>query len=203
MNLQTMAPNAKRSLVVTLIFGAVAAGLYFGVIEQTETKLMQVRRDVEANMQRNRIVMANLARSDDVNKQVQEAESKLKAFRAGMITPLLESTAMRAKSYVDALALGCGLSGVEYESLEPIKLPVVKMAPQRKYVRCPIHISCIGSYQKAVSFVRCIEKEFPLVALSSITISTRQDADNQQISLILEWPMEDVQSATIFGGSKK
>ncbi len=190
MNLQTMAPNAKRSLLVTLIFGAVAAGLYFGVIEQTESKLIEVRREVEANRQRSRTVAANLARSDDVKKQVKEAEARLETFRAAMITPLLESTAMRAKSYVDTLAIGCGLMGMEYESLDPIQLPTIKEIPMRRYVRCPIRMTCTGSYQKAVSFIRCIEKEFPLVAVSSLTITTRQDVLNQQVVIILEWPME-------------
>ena len=198
MNLQTMAPNAKRSLLVTLIFGAVAAGLYFGVIEQTETKLVKVRKEVTTNAQRNRTVAANLARSDEVKKQVAEAEEKLEKFRAAMIRPLLESTAMRAKSYVEPLAVGCGLTGMVYESLEPIKLPVVRAVPQRKYVRCPIRMTCVGSYQKAVSFVRCLEKEFPLVAVAAITITSRNEANAQQISIVLEWPMEaDVDSVGV------
>ena len=198
MNLQTMAPNAKRSLLVTLIFGAVAAGLYFGVIEQTETKLVKVRKEVTTNAQRNRTVAANLARSDEVKKQVAEAEEKLEKFRAAMIRPLLESTAMRAKSYVEPLAVGCGLTGMVYESLEPIKLPVVRVVPQRKYVRCPIRMTCVGSYQKAASFVRCLEKEFPLVAVSALTITSRQEANAQQIVIVLEWPMEaDVDSVGV------
>ena len=198
MNLQTMAPNAKRSLLVTLIFGAVAAGLYFGVIEQTETKLVKVRKEVTTNAQRNRTVAANLARSDEVKKQVAEAEEKLEKFRAAMIRPLLESTAMRAKSYVEPLAVGCGLTGMVYESLEPIKLPVVRVVPQRKYVRCPIRMTCVGSYQKAVSFVRCLEKEFPLVAVAAITITSRNEANAQQVAIVLEWPMEaDVDSVGV------
>lgn len=190
MNLQTMAPNAKRSLIITLIFGAVAAGLYFGVIEQTELKLARVRNDVTACSKRTRTVAANLSRSEDVKKQLKEANEKLETFRAAMIKPLLESTAMRAKSIVDSIAIGCGLSGMEYDSLSTIPLPVVKSIPQRRYVRCPIRMTCVGSYQKAVSFVRCIEREFPLVAFSSISIIARQDANSQQIAFILEWPME-------------
>lgn len=198
MNLQTMAPNAKRSLLVTLIFGAVAAGLYFGVIEQTEMKLVQVRKDVELNTQRSRTVAANLSRSEDVKKKVKDAEERLEKYRAAMIKPLLESTAMRAKSYVEPLAVGCGLTGMVYESLEPIKLPVVRVVPQRKYVRCPIRMTCVGSYQKAVSFVRCLEKEFPLVAVAAITITSRNEANAQQVAIVLEWPMEaDVDSVGV------
>jgi Tfp pilus assembly protein PilO len=139
-----------------------------------------------------------LARSDEVKKQVAEAEEKLEKFRAAMIRPLLESTAMRAKSYVEPLAVGCGLTGMVYESLEPIKLPVVRVVPQRKYVRCPIRMTCVGSYQKAASFVRCLEKEFPLVAVSALTITSRQEANAQQIVIVLEWPMEaDVDSVGV------
>jgi Tfp pilus assembly protein PilO len=201
MNLQTMAPSAKRSLLVTLIFGAVAAGLYFGVIEQTESKLIQVRKEVTQHTERNRKVAANLSRSEDVKKQVAEAESKLEKFRAAMIKPLLESTAMRAKSYVETLAVGCGLSGMVYESLAPIKLPVVKTIPQKKYVRCPIRMTCVGSYQKAVSFVRCLEKDFPLVAVSSITITSRSEANAQQVAIVLEWPMESPENSV--GGTSR
>ena len=107
-----------------------------------------------------------------------------------MIEPLLESTAMRAKSFVDTLAAGCGLTGMEYEQETPIALPILGAAAREQYVRCPIKMTCRGSYQAAISFVRCVEKRFPLVALEALTITAGSDPALQHISVILEWPMK-------------
>jgi Tfp pilus assembly protein PilO len=189
-NLQNMAPNAKRSMLLTLVFGGIAAVLYFVAVESTETSLLKARQDLEGLSQKHRLMMTNINRADQVKKQLEDHELRLDEYRKALIRPLLNSTAMRAKSFVDALAAGCGLAGMEYEALAPMPLPSNPRAmPLKKYSRCPIRIKCVGSYQSAVSFVRCVERQFPLVALESMSVTTRQENDVQQVEIVLEWPM--------------
>lgn len=190
MNLQNMAPNAKRSLLVTLVFGAVAAALYFCAIEPTEATLLKTRATLRDRTLKHRTMMSNLARADALAKDLADGAARLAGYEAAMIEPLLESTAMRAKAFVDPLAAGCGLVGMEYEQETPIALPILKAAAREQYVRCPVKVSCRGSYQAAVSFVRCVEKRFPLVALESLSIAAGSDPDMQLVSVVLEWPMK-------------
>ena len=189
MNLQNMAPNAKRSLLLTLVFGAIAAALYFCVLESTETTLARTRTTLQAQTVKHRTMTMNLSRAETVAKSLADGAARLAAYEKEMIEPLLESTAMRAKAFVDPLAAGCGLVGMEYEQESPIALPILGVAARVQYVRCPVKVTCRGSYQAAISFIRCIEKRFPLVALEALTISASNDPDIQQVSVILEWPM--------------
>ena len=189
MNLQNMAPNAKRAMLLTLAFGGLAAAIYFFALEPTEEKLYKVRTSLAAQTQKHQTMMASIGRSDQVKKRLGDAQARIADYDKALIKPLLESTAMRAKSFVDALAVGCELVGMEYEALSPLDLPVLKAVPQKKYTRCPIRIKCVGSYQSAVSFVRCVEREFPLVALESMSVTSRSEASAQQIEIVFEWPM--------------
>lgn len=190
MNLQNMAPNAKRSLLVTLVFGAIAAALYFCVLEPTEISLAKTRKTLVDRTSKHRTMTADLSRADSIAKGLAADAARLADYESHMIEPLLESTAMRAKALVDPLAAGCGLVGMEYEQESPIALPILGSAAREQYVRCPVKITCRGSYQAAVSFVQCIEKRFPLVALEALTIAAGSDPDLQIVSVILEWPMK-------------
>lgn len=189
MNLQNMAPNAKRSLLVTLAFTAIAAALYFCAIESTERTLAKTRKSLHELTLKHRTMTTNLSRAETVSRDLATGTARLAAYESQMIEPLLESTAMRAKAILDGLAVGCGLVGMEYEAETPIPLPIFGSAAPEQYVRCPIKLTCRGSYQAAVSFIRCIEKRFPMVALEALTVTASNDPDLQQISTILEWPM--------------
>lgn len=190
MNLQNMAPNAKRSLLITAIFGVIAVALYFGAIETTETTLVKTRRALTELTNSHRAMMVNLAQAESVAQLVNEKTERLNEYRQSMIKPLLESTAMRAKSLLDALAAGCGLLGMEYEAETPMALPIFGVASPTQYLRCPIRLTCRGSYQEAISFIQCVEKRFPLVALAAISITAGNDPDIQHLSFVFEWPMK-------------
>ena len=190
MNLQNMAPNAKRSLLMTLGFSAIAAALYFLAIESTEATLSKTRRALQDRTLKHHTMATNLSRSDAVTQSLANGAARLAAYEKEMIVPLLESTAMRAKALVDPLAAGCGLVGMEYEQETPIALPIFGTASREQYVRCPVKMTCHGSYQAAISFIQCVEKRFPLVALEALTITAGNDPDLQIVSIILEWPMK-------------
>lgn len=190
MNLQNMAPNAKRSLLMTLVFGAIAAALYFCALEPTETSLVKARATLRDRTAKHRAMTTDLLHAETVNKSLADCAARLAGYDQHMIKPLLESTAMRAKALVDPLAAGCGLVGMEYEQETPIALPIIGPAAREQYVRCPVKITCRGSYQAAVSFIQCVEKRFPLVTLEALTVAAGSDPDFQLVSVILEWPMK-------------
>ena len=192
---QNIAPNAKRAFIVTLVFSAIAVVLYMFAVEPFSADLARERarltelQDTQAKMNR------DLKNSDNVKKTIADTEAALKPFDDAMLTPLLGSYAMRAKSIVDPFALGAGLTDIEY-SQEPFRaLPVtppqVKAGvPMQKqlFTRAAIRLNAKGSYQAAISFLLRLEKECPLVSLQSLDITAQQTPGQQTVSMILEWP---------------
>lgn len=190
MNLQNMAPNAKRSMLVSLGFGLLAAGVYIAAVEPAISKREATARELGELKSRHEIMLRNLSGADKLKTRMTDIEAKLKPYRDAMLVPLLESLAMRAKSILDPLALGAGLGETDYEELPAIALPVPKRLPLQLHARQPIKITARGSYQSAISFLMRLEKEFPLVTLESIEITAQQDPVNQKIVMIVEWPVK-------------
>ena len=87
MNLQNMAPNAKRSLLVTLVFGAIAATLYFFAIESTEATLAKTRRTLQDRTLKHRTMTANLSRADAVARDLATGAARLAEYEKRMIEP--------------------------------------------------------------------------------------------------------------------
>lgn len=190
MNLQNMAPNAKRSLLITAIFGAAAVCIYLFAVEPSETDLARTRRELEEVRTRHEMMMRNLSGSDKVKERLAGINAGLDEFRAAILQPSLESYAMGAKKLLDPLAAGAGLSEAEYEELPTIALPVPKRMPVQLFARRPIRLVCRGSYQAAVSFLLRVEREFPLVALQAMNITAQQDPLAQRVEFIFEWPVK-------------
>lgn len=188
MNLQNMAPNAKRSLLITAIFGAAAVCIYLFAVEPSETDLARAKRELEEVRTRHEMMMLNLSGADKVKERLAGLNAGLEEFRAAFLVPSLESYAMGAKKLLDPLAAGAGLSETEYEELPTIALPVPKRMPVQLFARRPIRLVCRGSYQAAVSFLLHVEKEFPLVALEAMSVTAQQDPLAQRIEFIFEWP---------------
>ena len=190
MNLQNMAPNAKRSLLITVGFGLLAACIYLAAVEPAISKRDATARTLDELRTRDELMNRNLAGEDKLKERLNRIEERFAVYREAMLVPLLESLAMRAKSLVDPLALGAGLGDTEYEELPAIALPVPKKLPLQLHARQPIKITARGSYQSAISFLMRLEHEFPLVTLESMEISAQQDPSVQKIEMILEWPVK-------------
>ena len=192
---QNMAPNARRSFFVSCAFAAVAVILYMFAVEPFGSDLARAKSELADLQDRQSRTNRDLRNSDNVRKTIAETEEQLAPYRDALLTPLLESYAMRAKSLLDPLALGAGLVDIEY-SEEPFRaLPLTK--PQFKagvplqkqlFTRAAIRINAKGSYQEAVSFLMRLEKDYPLVSLQSLDITAQQSPVHQSISMILEWP---------------
>lgn len=203
MNLQNMAPNAKRALLLTAVFGLVAAGLYFGAIEPSESKLAELNTKMDSVSQQHAIMCRNLETASKTHARLTNCETNLAVYRAAMLTPLLESYAMGARAQIDPLALGAGLTEIEYEDLPRRALPVPKRLPQQLHARMPVKMTCLGSYAAAASFLLRLEKEMPLVTLQSMTIDAQHNPRAQRITFVLEWPVPGAVTTPMKGGPRK
>lgn len=190
MNLQNMAPNAKRSMLIAFGFGLLAICIYIAAVEPAIAKREATAQTLSELRTRHDIMQRNLAGADRLKTRMADIEEKLRPYREAMLVPLLESLAMRAKSILDPIALGAGLGETDYEELPQIALPVPKRMPLQLHARQPIKFSARGSYQSAISFLMRLEKDFPLITLEAIEITSQQDPNNQKIMMILEWPVK-------------
>jgi len=186
--LHDMAPNAQRSFFVTLAFSAVAVAIYmFGVQPAADSLARETRRKGELEASQNSI-NADLRGAETVKKTLDELRGQIAPYEAALLEPLLESYAMRAKSILDPLAMGAGLSDISYSD-EPFRaLPLTKPMARQLYTRAAVRMTAKGSYQEAVSFLLRLEKDLPLVSLQAMEITAQQKPSEQSINMILEWP---------------
>ena len=185
---QNMAPNARRSFVVTTALGGAAALLYLFAIQPTEEALAKAHREHDEQEGRLQIVNANLRAAPANKERLNKLEAELKPFRNEMLEPLLGSYAMRAKSILDPLATGAGLSNMDYTDMPNRALPLPRPLPLQLYVRQPVRFTAQGSYMAAISFLLRVERDHPLVALQSMSVSSTSDPERQQIEMVFEWP---------------
>ena len=185
---QNMAPNAKRSFALTLILGGAAAVIYLFAVQPAEEALSKARKEHDEQEAKLQSVNANLRAAPQNKERLQSLAASLKPFRDEMLKPLLGSYAMRAKSLLDPLAFGAGLSRLDYAELPTRALPVPRPQPAQLHARRPIRVTAQGSYMGAISFLLRVEKEHPLIALQSFALSTTADPERQQIEMVFEWP---------------
>ena len=155
---QNMAPNAKRSFVVTVALSAIATVLYLFCVQPCADELTAAKRRLAELQDRQYRTDVDLKRSSTVAKDLEDLENALKPFRDAMLVPLLESYAMRAKSIIDPLAIGAGLEDVTYSD-EPFRaLPLPTPMPRQLHTRAAVKLTATGSYQQAVSLdkIHCL-----------------------------------------------
>ena len=185
---QNMAPNAKRSFLVTAIFAALATVIYLFCVQPSTSELEKAKQELSELQNRQYRTDLDLKRSNTVAKDLSELEAALKPYRDAMLVPLLESYSLRAKTIIDPLALGAGLNNVTYSD-EPFRaLPLPAPMPRQLHTRAAVMLTATGSYQQAVSFLLRLEKELPLVSLRQLQITAQQDPRSQSVSMVLEWP---------------
>ena len=185
---QNMAPNAQRSFLLTLCLATVAVLIYLFAVQPATVSLARARTRLAELQDREQRMNQDLRNADNVKKTLAELNTDLKPFEDAMLTPLLESYAMRAKSILDPLVIGAGLTDAEYTD-EPFRaLPVPRPLPRQLHTRAAIRLRARGSYQSAVSFLMRLEKEMPLVSLQALGIAVQNDPAVQEIDMVLEWP---------------
>lgn len=186
--LQSMAPNAKRAFLTTVVLGVVATAIYLLAVEPAIAALSRERTRLENLRDSQRRMTSDLNSAGTVQKTLEELETEMKPFAAAELTPLLGSYAMRAKSLLDPLISGAGLVEAEFSEEPTHKLPTPLPMPRQLHARAAVRITARGSYQAIVSFLLMLEKNLPLVSLQSLQILSQQHPAKQTVTMILEWP---------------
>jgi Tfp pilus assembly protein PilO len=201
---QDPSAQMKRAMFGSLVIGAIAVVLYMFCVEPSQSTLQKARKDL-ADLQDKQAQMArDLKGAGHVKERLAAIRANGKAYMDGLLEPMLESYAMRAKSLLDPLAEDVGLSVSDYAELPVRRLPLPKPQSPQLYARKPIRLTCTGSYATIVSFIMRVEQKLPLVSLEAFSLKTQKDPDNQAATIVLEWPIKGENTAVAAkGGVKK
>lgn len=186
-SISQMAPNAQRSFFVTLAIAAVAVVLYMFAVQPCGESLERAKQTLEQLKSKKQVIDRDLRESAKIKVRLEELDAAISPYQEAMLTPLLESWAMRAKSKLDLFAAEAGLLNVDYSELPVRALPVPKPLPKQLFARRPIKVSCRGSYAEIVSFLMRVEKELPYVSMQSFRLDAQQDPEMQRSDIVFEW----------------
>ena len=203
-NFQDPAAQMKRALFLALAIGAVAVVLYMFCVEPCQTSLQNAKTDLAGLQDKQSQMVRDLKGAGQVKDRLEAVKAQRQVYLDGLLVPLLESYAMRAKSLLDPLAEDVGLSVSDYAELPVRRLPLPKPQSPQLYARKPIRLTCTGSYATIVSFLMRVEEKMPLVSLEAFSLKTQKDPDKQSATIVLEWPIKGENTAAdAKGGVKK
>ena len=186
----SMAPNARRAFIVSIVLGAVATVLYLFMVEPAESKLRSEQRRLSELQDKLSRISSDLKASGDIAKNLESLNADKKPFDDAILEPLFGSYSMSARKKLEPLLLGAGLTEINYADAPFRALPVpMPIMPRQLHTRAAVKITCRGSYQGAVSFLLRLERDFPLVSLQSFDFAVAKDSKSlQDITYVLEWP---------------
>lgn len=202
--LQDTAPSSQRAVFFTLVLGAIAVVIYMFCIQPSEMALAKAKNDLSALQDQQRSTERDLRGAKELEGRLNKIKDARQPYLDILLTPLLESYAMRAKSILDPLAVESGVKALDYAELPIRALPLPKPTAPQLYARCPIRVTCQGSYAGIVSFILRIEKVLPHVALQAFSLKVQNDPEKQQAEIVFEWPVKGVNTTPVpVGGVKK
>lgn len=135
--------------------------------------------------------MSSVVRSINVKKQsVAELQAQYDTSRErGVLTPLLNSYAMRAKRLVQPCAQQSGLAIENAVELASIPLQQPQPLEDSAFCRQPIEFTATGSYAQLTEFIAAMEREHPMSILFSLKINAQQSTPEiHKIQICYEWP---------------
>ena len=198
--------SSKNPLFISALIFAAAAVIYLFAVQPAQMSIAKAKRELSGLVEQRRIMERDLKDSARVKGVLAEIDAKQQPYREALLTPLLESWAMRAKSLLDPIAADVGLTIVDYAEQPVRALPLPKQTPIQLFARHPIRVVCRGSYAEIASFILRVEKLLPYVALQALQIKAQKDPEAQAAEIVLEWPAKGEQSVPTppsGGGAKK
>ena len=196
--------STKRAMFFSLAVASVAVILYLFAVQPCQDSIAKVRRELDSLDGQLRVTTRDLKDSPRVKNMLSEIETARQPFMDALLTPLLESWAMRAKSKLDPLAADVGVKVTDYAELPVRALPLPKPVPRQLYARRPIRVSLQGSYAEIASFILRVEKMLPYVSLQALNIKTQRTPEVQSAEIVFEWPAKGALSVPVVpGGVKK
>ena len=195
--------STKRALLFSLAVAGVAVVIYLFAVQPCQDSIVKARRELDSLEGQLRVTTRDLKDSSRVKNMLAEVEAARQPFMDALLTPLLESWAMRAKSMLDPLAADVGLKVVDYAELPVRALPLPKPTPRQLYARRPIRVTAQGSYAEIVSFVLRVEKMLPYVSLQALNIKVQRTPEVQLAEIVFEWPVKGALSTPAASGGVK
>lgn len=197
--------SLKNPFFMSALILAGAAVIFLFAVQPAQMSIEKAKRELNGLTDQRRVMERDLKDSARVKGMLAEIDAAQKPYLDALLTPLLESWAIRAKSLLDPIAADVGLNIVDYAEQPVRALPLPTPPPRQLYARHPIRVVCKGSYAEIASFVLRVEKLLPHVALQSLLIKAQKDPDAQLAEFVLEWPAKGEQSvaAPPAGGAKK
>lgn len=204
-SLQNMAPNVQRALFIALVFGAIAVVVYMFCVQPAQLSIVRERQELESLRDRQDVAHREIRGEKALKERLDGIQATRQRYLDGLLTPLLESYAMRAKSIIDPIAADSGVTVQDYQERPRRLLPLTKPQAPQLYARQPIHLVCRGSYAAIISFMMRIEKVLPLVSVEAFSLKAQTDNDVQTAEIVLEWPILGVNTKDLAakGGVKK
>ena len=182
------ATSTKRAMFFALAVAGVAVILYLFAVQPCQDSIAKVRSELDTLEGQLRVTTRDLKDSPRVKNMLSEIETARQPFMDALLTPLLESWAMRAKSKLDPLAADVGVKVTDYAELPVRALPLPKPVPRQLYARRPIRVTAHGSYAEIVSFILRVEKMLPYVSLQALNIKAQRTPEAQTAEIVFEWP---------------
>ena len=195
--------STKRAAFFALAVAGVAVVLYLFAVQPCQDTLAKDRRELDSLDGQLHVTTRDLKDSPRVKNMLAEIEAARKPFMDALLTPLLGSWAMRAKSMLDPLAADVGLKVTDYAELPVRALPLPKPTPRQLYARRPIRVTAHGSYAEIASFILRVEKMLPYVSLQALNIKVQRTPEVQLAEIVFEWPAKGALSAPAAPGGVK
>lgn len=195
--------STKRAAFFALAVAGVAVVLYLFAVQPCQDTLAKERREQESLEGQLHVTMRDLKDSPRVKNMLAEVEAARQPFMDALLTPLLGSWAMRAKSMLDPLAADVGLKVTDYAELPVRALPLPKPTPRQLYARRPIRVMAQGSYAEIASFILRVEKMLPYVSLQALNIKVQRTPEVQLAEIVFEWPAKGALSTPVVPGGVK
>ena len=204
--LDNSSSSTKRAMFFALAVAGVAVVLYLFAVQPCQDSIAKAKRELDSLEGQLRVTTRDLKDSPRVKNMLAEIETARQPFLDALLTPLLESWAMRAKSKLDPLAADVGLKVADYAEMPVRALPLPNPAPKQLYARRPIRVTAHGSYAEIASFILRVEKMLPYVSLQALNLKTQRTPEEQSAEIVFEWPVKGALSTPavpVPGGVKR
>lgn len=182
-------PAHKTALVAGLGI-LINAVLIWVVILPLQRHMAECVKSTDETIAANDRMSAVVRTTNEKKESVAALQAQYDHLRElGVLTPLLNSYAMRAKRLVQSCAEQSGLDIENVVELPSLPLQQPQPLKDSAFCRQPIEFTASGSYAQLTEFIAAMEKEHPMSILFSLRVAAQQRTPEvHKIQICYEWP---------------
>ncbi|MDA3923575.1 MAG: hypothetical protein PF904_02615 [Kiritimatiellae bacterium] len=182
-------PIQQAALLIAIGITLSTAFIYLLILPLKKSMAASINLTDDA-IRSNERISSVIRTTDDQVKKVNALQKEYDELQLkGILTPLFNSYAMRAKTLITPYAILSGLTIENVKELPPIPLQQPFPLQKEAFCRQPIEFTASGSYTQLTAFVSYVEKELPMSILSSLEISSQPRLPEiHKIKVSFEWP---------------